>query len=111
MIVHMTIENEQSKFLKCIGEPTRLRILKLLTSGEKNVSEIIASLGREQSSVSHHLKALSKCNIVNSRQEAKNIYYKLSDSRLVLFVLTVESIIKDLPLCQMKKPFVKDNGG
>ena len=107
----MTIEDEQSMFLKCIGEPTRLRILKLLASGEKCVCEITGSLGREQSSISHHLKALRKCNIVTSRQEAKNIYYKLTDPRLALFVLTGESIIKDLPLCQVETPSAKENSG
>ena len=108
---HITIEDVQARFLKCIGEPTRLRILKLLSSGEKCVCEITDSLEREQSSISHHLTALRKCNIVTSRQEAKNIYYKLTDPRLALFILTGESIVKDLPLCQVEKPLVRENGG
>jgi len=105
----MTIEDEQARFMRCIGEPTRLRILKLLISGEKCVCEITGSLEREQSSISHHLKALKKCNIVTSRQEAKNIYYKLTDPRLALFALHGESITRDLPLCQVEKPLVKEN--
>ena len=107
----MNIDDEQSRFLKCIGEPTRLRILKLLTSGEKCVCEITNSLKREQSSISHHLTALKKCNIVTSRQEAKNIYYKLTDPRLALFILTGASIVKDLPVCQVDKPPLKENSG
>jgi len=107
----MSIEDEHSRLLKCIGEPTRLRILKLLTSGEKCVCEITGSLDREQSSISHHLTALKKCNIVTSRQEAKNIYYKLTNPRLALFILTGESIANDLPLCQVEKPLVRENSG
>ena len=107
----MSIEDEQSRFLKCIGEPTRLRIIKLLASEEKCVCEIATSLKREQSSISHHLKALRKCSIVTSRKEVKNIYYKLIDPRLALFVLTGESIMKDLPLCQVEKLSVKENSG
>ena len=107
----MNIEDKQSRFLKCIGEPTRLQILKLLTSGEKCVFEITGSLKREQSSISHHLIALRKCNIVTTRQEAKNIYYKLTDPRLALFVLTGESIVKDLPLCQFEEPPLKEKSG
>ncbi len=105
----MSSEDAHSRFLKCIGEPTRLRILKLLTSGEKCVCEITDTLEREQSSISHHLTALRKCNIVTSRQEAKNIYYKLTDPRLALFALHGESITRDLPLCQVEKPSVKGN--
>lgn len=107
----MSIEDEHSRFLKCIGEPTRLRILKLLTSGEKCVCEITGSLDCEQSSISHHLTALKKCNIVTSRQEAKNVYYELTDPRLGLFALYGESITRDLPLCQVEKPLAKEDSG
>ncbi len=98
----MTIENEQARFLRCIGEPTRLRILKLLASGEKRVGEVMNSLNKEQSLISHHLRALKECNIVVARQEAKNIYYKLADPRLAELVLNSESIMKELPLCPTK---------
>ena len=98
----MTIEDEQARFLRCIGEPTRLRILKLLASGEKSVSEVMNSLNKEQSLISHHLKALKECNIVTARQEAKNVYYKIADTRLAELVLNSESIVKELPLCQTK---------
>ena len=31
----MPIEDEQARFLRCIGEPTRLQILKLLADRER----------------------------------------------------------------------------
>ncbi len=98
----MTVEDEQARFLRCIGEPTRLRILKLLASGEKSVSEVMNSLNKEQSLISHHLRALKECNIVVARQEAKNVYYRVADARLAELVLTSESIMKELPLCRTK---------
>ena len=96
----MTNEEEQARFLRCIGEPTRLRILKLLASGEKCVGEIVESLDKEQSLVSHHLRALKDCNIVVLRQEAQKIYYKLTDPALAELVLKSEALMKELPLCQ-----------
>lgn len=59
----------QARFLRCIGEPSRLRILKLLASGDKCVGEIVEVLNKEQSLVSHHLRALKECNIVAAKQE------------------------------------------
>jgi len=92
----MTIQKEQAKFLKCLGEPTRLQILKLLADGEKYVGEIIETLNREQSLVSHHLKALKKCGIVVGRQKAPRIYYRLADVRLTELVLMCESIVQGI---------------
>ena len=96
------MESDQARFLRCIGEPTRLRILKLLADGDKCVGEIADILNKEQSLITHHLRALKDCNIVVARQDAQKIYYKLVDPRLAVLVLTSESIMKELPLCQIK---------
>jgi len=99
MDVHITAEDNQARFLRCIGEPTRLRILKLLASGERCVGEIVESLDKEQSLVSHHLRALKNCNIVVVRQEAQKIYYALSDPGLAELIFKIEAIMEEVPLC------------
>lgn len=96
----MNAEEEQARLLRCIGEPTRLRILKMLAGGEKCVGEIVEALAKEQSLVSHHLRALKDCNIVGVRQEAQKIYYALTDPALAELVFKCEAIMKELPLCQ-----------
>ena len=95
----MSVEQNQARFLRCIGEPTRLQILKLLAGEEKSVGEIVAALNREQSLISHHLKSLKECNIVNARQQAQKVYYRLADPRLAELVLKSETLVKELPLC------------
>ena len=97
----MTIEEDQARFLRCIGEPTRLGILKLLVEGEKCVGELASVLNKEQSLISHHLRALKECNIVKDEQEAQNVYYKLTDVRLVRLIIYSEALMKELSLCQM----------
>jgi len=97
--VHISTEDNQARFLRCIGEPTRLRIIKLLASGERCVGEIVELLDKEQSSVSHHLRALKDCNIVVVRQEAQKIYYALSDPELAELIFKIEAIMKEVPLC------------
>lgn len=59
----MTIVQDQARCLKCIGEPTRLQILKLLAEGERCVGEATSVLNKEQSLIAHYLKALKCCNI------------------------------------------------
>ena len=96
----MSLADEQSRFFRCIGEPTRLQILKLLAGGEKCVGEVVAALDKEQSLISHHLGALKACNIVVASQKAKKIYYRLADPRLAELINTSERLTNELPLCK-----------
>ena len=102
-MIHISIEEEQSRFLKCIGDPTRLQILKFLATGEKCVCEIIDAIGKEQSLISHHLKALKECNIVFSTPKAKRIYYRLADPKVASLILKSETLVRELPLCPTKE--------
>jgi DNA-binding transcriptional ArsR family regulator len=99
----MTIEEDQARFLRCIGEPTRLQILELLAEGERCVGELASVLDKEQSLISHHLKALKECNIVKERQEAQKVYYKLKDTRLARLIIDSEALMKELSLCKCQE--------
>lgn len=103
MDIHTYTEDDQARFLKCIGEPNRLRILKVLVDNERSVGEIVEAISKEQSLVSHHLKALKNCNIVVARQKAQRIYYKLADPKLARLIIMSESLVKELPLCQTEE--------
>jgi DNA-binding transcriptional ArsR family regulator len=99
----MTVAEDQARFLRCIGEPTRLQILKLLTKSERCVGELAGVLKKEQSLISHHLKALKECNIVNERQEAQKVYYKLADARLARLITDSEALMRELSLCKCQE--------
>jgi DNA-binding transcriptional ArsR family regulator len=99
----MTMAEDQAKFLRCIGEPTRLQILRLLTRGERCVGELTNALNKQQSLISHHLRALKECNIVKERQEAQKVYYKLTDTRLARLIIDCEALMKELSLCKCQE--------
>ena len=99
----MTVEEDQARFLRCIGEPTRLQILQLLARGERCVGELAEVLNKEQSLISHHLRAFKECNIVKDRQEAQKVYYKLTDDRLASLVLESAALMKELSLCKYQE--------
>jgi ArsR family transcriptional regulator len=103
MEVHITVVEDQARFLRCIGEPTRLQILRLLTEGERCVGELASILNKEQSLISHHLRALKECNIVKERQEAQKVYYKLADARLARLIIDSEALMKELELCKCQE--------
>ena len=68
--------------LKAAGHPLRLAILRALTSGEMNVGQIDDVAGIGQPTLSQQLAVLRKAGLVDTRREAKLIYYRLAHDRL-----------------------------
>lgn len=69
-------------FFKVFGDPTRLKILFLLDSGEANVNFISANLGISASVASQHLKLLRVARLVRWRKDGKNVIYSLNDEHI-----------------------------
>jgi ArsR family transcriptional regulator len=62
---------------ECLCDPTRLRILNLLTGGELCVCHFQEILGEPQVKVSKHLAYLRKRGLVLARKEANWVIYAL----------------------------------
>lgn len=63
--------------LKALAEPTRLRIVSLLSQGELTVSEIMQVLGQSQPRVSRHLKLLADAGLCERFPEGGWVFYRL----------------------------------
>ncbi|PWE18955.1 ArsR family transcriptional regulator [Marinicauda salina] len=68
--------------LKALGEPTRLRIVTLLSRGELTVSEIMHVLGQSQPRVSRHLKLLADAGLCERFPEGGWVFYRLARNRV-----------------------------
>lgn len=66
--------------LKALGDPTRLRILHLLTHGEMCVCDLMAGLALPQSTVSRHLSYLKNAGWLTSRRAGVWMHYMLTDA-------------------------------
>ena len=66
--------------LRAAGEPTRLRILGLLSRAELTVSELTQILGQSQPRVSRHLKLLGDAGLIERFREGTWVFCRLSDS-------------------------------
>src|SRR5450432_3163063 len=62
---------------QCLCDPTRLRILNLLTAGELCVCHFQEILGEPQVKISKHLAYLRSRGLVESRKEANWVIYRL----------------------------------
>lgn len=83
-----------SQSFRALGDPTRLRILRLLAEAPLNVSELVSLVGLAQPSVSHHLSRLRRLGLVREERQASFTYYSLAldptDARWPLIALARE---------------------
>ncbi|MBI3181049.1 MAG: metalloregulator ArsR/SmtB family transcription factor [Myxococcales bacterium] len=67
-----------SASFRALGDPTRLRILRLLAEAPLNVSELVSLVGVAQSSVSHHLAKLRGLELIREERQAGYTFYSLA---------------------------------
>lgn len=72
----LSVENT-IEALKAAGEPTRLRLLSLLSHGDLTVSEMTDVLGQSQPRISRHLKLLLEAGLIERFQEGAWAYFRL----------------------------------
>lgn len=65
------------KILKALGEINRLKIVDMLSSGEKCACIILESFNFTQPTLSHHMKVLMDSGIVKCRKEGTWMHYSL----------------------------------
>lgn len=72
-----------SQTFKALGDPTRIRILNLLSKGEHAVNEVGELLNLKQSTVSHQLRFLKNMRLVKFRREGTTLYYSQDDEHVM----------------------------
>ena len=75
-------ERKTALIFKAFCDENRIRILKMLTSGEKCACKILEELNVTQPTLSHHMKTLLDSGIVNGRKEGKWMHYSISKEGL-----------------------------
>ena len=65
-----------------LADPTRLRLLAALATGELCVCDLAAATGVNRTTVSHQLRTLREGRLVRSRREGRVIFYSLDDDHV-----------------------------
>lgn len=71
---------------KVFGDPTRIRILYVLSRQEMCVQDIADTLSMTQSAISHQLRVLKQNFLVKNRRDGKTIYYSLDDDHVAMIM-------------------------
>ncbi|PSR35020.1 MAG: transcriptional regulator [Sulfobacillus benefaciens] len=107
----MTAMHEfKADLFKTLGHPVRLRILELLRTGEKTVTELQQDLAIEASSVSQQLAVMRSHQLVEARKLGTNVFYTVRDD-LVFDLLDIARKIFENRVESMKMVLDQDGTG
>lgn len=81
-------------FFETISNKVRIRILQLLQKKPMSVNEISQYLEEEQSKVSHNLKRLTDCHLVEAKRKGKQKIYSLNTETMLPLMKLVEEHVK-----------------
>lgn len=86
--IHKELEEEKdllplSKIFKGLGDPTRLKIIYVLSKSPLCVCDISSLLDISQSAISHQLKVLRDLKLVKFEKQGKLVIYSLDDQHVM----------------------------
>jgi DNA-binding transcriptional ArsR family regulator len=67
----------KAEIFQAMGHPTRVAILEYLSKGEMTVGKICEKVEIEQANASQHLAILRNKQLVETRKDGNQIYYRL----------------------------------
>jgi ArsR family transcriptional regulator, zinc-responsive transcriptional repressor len=76
-----------SLIFKALADPTRIKILYLLSQEECSVNHIAEVLEMSQSAISHQLSMLRNLRLVKYRREGKTLLYSCDDEHVISLLM------------------------
>ena len=72
---------QEAKCFKALGDETRLKMFRVLETGERCVCELMNIFQMNQSAASHNLKVLENAGLVEGHRRGKFVYYSIAGGK------------------------------
>jgi ArsR family transcriptional regulator len=95
--------NANARIIKALSDPSRLKIVDILSCGEMCACDILEHFDFTQPTLSHHMKVLMECGIVECRKEGLWNYYSLNSTNCNKLILFLMSLITNTDDCICKE--------
>ena len=83
----------KAQLCRVLGHPLRIRILEILSDGERTVGDLQAELQLDSSGTSQHLAALRQQGVLDSRRVGTSFYYGIRDPRVSQLLAVAKDIL------------------
>ena len=91
-----------SDVCKTLSNPKRQEILDNLRTKELSVNKLVKATGISQANLSQHLAILRAKGIVSARREGINVYYSISNPKIIKAFDLISDVLKDALSSQSK---------
>ena len=86
----------KAEFFRTLGHPARIRILELLSEGDKPVHQLLATISIEPSNLSQQLSVLRKAGLVTQRRHGPEVIYSLAIAEIRDLLLAARVIVTSM---------------
>ncbi len=87
--------NLHADICKTISNPRRQAIIDTIRYKTLTVGQIVKKTGLPQSNISQHLAMLKSKGVVSSRREGNNIYYSITNYKIIKAYDLLTEVLKD----------------
>jgi DNA-binding transcriptional ArsR family regulator len=84
---HSLAVKQLAELLGIFSHPNRIRIVEVLSHGERDVNTLQAALGIAHSGVSQHLAVLRTHRVVMERRAGRHVFYRLTEPALANWLM------------------------
>ena len=88
--------NAIAETFRALADPTRARIVHLLSFGESSVNQLADKLTVTPSAVSHQLRMLRQMGLVRFRRDAQMALYALDDPHVAILFQEAHEHVSDI---------------
>jgi DNA-binding transcriptional ArsR family regulator len=78
-LIALPVARRLAEVFTSLSDPTRLRIISMVSEREFCVTDLAAALEMEQSTISHQLRDMRAQRLVSFRREGRHVFYRLDD--------------------------------
>ena len=88
--------SDTAEIFKALGDPTRLKILKLIAAQGNNlcVGFIASQLGISQPAVSQHLKVLKNAGLTEANRQGFHVHYSINKNSLENYGIKIDLFLQ-----------------
>jgi rhodanese-related sulfurtransferase/DNA-binding transcriptional ArsR family regulator len=87
--------DELSRIARALGHSVRIRVVDVLTQGERSVEQLAERLELPLSTLSSQLRVLRDARLVATRREGTRIHYSIADAAVLQLLLALRSAAID----------------
>ena len=95
-----------AEICKTLANAKRLEIMNFLRNKEANASEIMQIVKMSKANLSQHMGVLVQKGVVLARKEGVNVFYKISDDRIIQACDLMRSVL--IKILEANSKIIKD---